>query len=78
MIKALTNNKQDWQRQVFKINERSYALKHVIGEIGMCAMCAITSRMNVLVRRLCTAAYVSGCMYRIGSWACTDCVLSVY
>ena len=55
MIKALTNNKQDWQHQVFKINERSYALKHVIGEIGMCA---VMSHMYGLARLLCTAASV--------------------
>lgn len=34
MIKRLTNNKADWERQIFRIHKREQGLRHVIAEVG--------------------------------------------
>lgn len=36
LIKKLTNNKEDWQKQVFKIHQRENNLGTILSEIGMC------------------------------------------
>ncbi len=35
LIRRLTNNKQDWEKQVFHIHARDQALHHMIAEVGM-------------------------------------------
>ena len=50
ILKRLTNNKSDWQRQIFQIHQRQGAMREIVAEIGLlscvlhilgvCCLCA--------------------------------------
>jgi hypothetical protein len=39
LIKRLTNNKEDWQKQVFNTHTKDQALRLIIGELGNISHC---------------------------------------
>ncbi len=47
LIKRLTNNKEDWERQVFNVHTRDQAIQNIIAEISMyllhyiCLVCPV-------------------------------------
>ena len=37
LLKHLTNNKDDWEKQVFNIHTREQTLQHIIGAVSKCS-----------------------------------------
>ena len=48
MIKRLTNNKADWERQIFRIHKREQGLRHIIAEVGEYSMCTVCVQCTIL------------------------------